>query len=393
MTRSRVTWGIAFLDMVVILVSRIADPSGDFSATVIFTIGISSFVAVGALLDGRVPGNVIGLLLLAAGTLMTLAMALVTYASLGALQTPAWPLTEAARIVGPTFFVYPFTIALIGVPLVFPDGHLASPRFRWVVGLAVANLIAWTLLSIFGNPQGAESNPGTVADGSLTVVDAIQTFFLITTVVCFGAGGVAVSLRFRHGDPVQRQQIKWLLAIVGLGAIATPVSFLGSGAGPELAYVITSMTILSLFAIPIVIGLAILRYRLYEIDRIISRTITWSVTTGLIVAVFAVIVIGLQGPLAEVTGGNTLAVAGSTLVAAALFQPLRRRVQRMADRRFNRARYDSEQTLATFGERVRAEVDLTALSGAVLATADEAVRPTAARLWLRGSNSEDLPLS
>jgi hypothetical protein len=163
------------------------------------------------------------------------------------------------------------------------------------------------------------------------------------------------------------------------------VSFVGSNAGPELAYVITTVTILSLFAIPIVIGIAILRYRLYEIDRIISRTISWTVTTSVIVAVFAGIVVGLQGALAQVTGGNTAAVAGSTLIVAALFQPLRRRVQRAVDRRFNRARYDSEQTLAAFGERVRAEIDLAALSDAVLATADEAVRPATAGLWLRGA--------
>ena len=141
--------------------------------------------------------------------------------------------------------------------------------------------------------------------------------------------------------------------------------------------------IISLSLIPVAIGIAILRYRLYEIDRIISRTIGWAVVTGLLVAVFAVVVVVLQAVLAPFTNENTLAVAASTLVAfAALFQPLRRRVQRAVDRRFDRARYDGQRTVDAFAEHLRSDVDLASLRGSLAATADQAVRPASASVWL-----------
>jgi hypothetical protein len=135
--------------------------------------------------------------------------------------------------------------------------------------------------------------------------------------------------------------------------------------------------------LPVAIGIAVLRYRLYEIDRIISRTIGWALVTGLLVGAFALLVVGSSALLEPLTGGNTLAVAGSTLVVALLFAPLRARVQRTVDRRFDRSRYDGEQTLAAFGERLRAEVDLTTIRTDVLATVETSVRPTRVGLWLR----------
>ena len=146
--------------------------------------------------------------------------------------------------------------------------------------------------------------------------------------------------------------------------------------------------------LPIAIGIAVLRYRLYEIDRIISRTIGWAVTSGVIVAIFAGIVVGLQGLLTEATGGSTVAVAASTLVAFALFQPVRRRVQRSVDHRFNRARYDAQLLVDVFGERLRYDVDLGALRAALSATATDAVQPTSSTVWLRNvANSEQTVVS
>ena len=139
----------------------------------------------------------------------------------------------------------------------------------------------------------------------------------------------------------------------------------------------------SLIALPIAIAIAILRYRLYEIDRLVSRTIGWAVVTGILVAVFAGLVVALQTVLAPVTNENTLAVAASTLVALALFQPVRRRVQRVVDRRFDRARYDGQDLTERFGARVRDEVDLPKLRDALVATVEAAVRPAGAGLWLR----------
>ena len=160
-----------------------------------------------------------------------------------------------------------------------------------------------------------------------------------------------------------------------LPAIVLPSTALG-----DIAW---SVGFIGLIALPIAIGIAILRYRLYDIDRLISRTIGWAMVTGLLVALFAGLVVVLQAPLAPLTKENTIAVAASTLVAFALFQPLRRRVQRAVDRRFDRARYDGQRTVDAFAERLRNEVDLGTLRGALVATAEGAVRPTGAGLWLR----------
>jgi hypothetical protein len=398
MRRTWAIWGIAILDVAAVLVARLVDPSGDLGAIVVFSLGVGSFAVVGAVLDTRVPGNVIGLLLLAAGTAMSAAMAMGTYGSIGALQTPPLLGSGFAQLAGGTLFVYPFMIALIGVPLVFPDGRLPSRHFRWVVRLTLANLVAWTL----GQITGALVNRGPgVEIPSRSVVDllfgALQVFFFLTTIICFGSGAVAIWLRYRRGNQVQRQQIKWLVAVVCLGAVVLPPSFIfPADASPELATVINSVNILTLFALPIAIGIAVLRYRLYEIDRIISRTIGWAVTTAVIVVVFVGIVVGLQGILAQVSGagGNTLAVAGSTLVVAALFQPLRRRVQSTADHRFNRARYDAQRTVDGFAERLRNEIDIGTLGLTLVETADDAVRPVTSVVWLRSvPNARQKPIS
>jgi hypothetical protein len=384
MRRSHVAWGIAALDIVAFLVASLFDPARDVGATFLYVVGIGSFAAVGALLSTRVPANPIGVLLLAAGTILGAAMVIGTYADLGALQVPPWPGSGPARIVANTLFVYPFVIALIGVPLVFPDGHLPSRRFRWVVRIAIANMVAWTLGAILGalpNGGSAATSPGPTTIDSF--FGALQAFVLVATLVSFGGAVVAIWVRFRRGNPVQRQQVKWLVAVVGLGAIVLPVSLVFNDGNPELAEALASVTVLTLFALPIVIGIAILRYRLYEIDRIISRTIGWITLTAILATVFAAVIVGFQALIAPVTENNTMAVAASTLVAAALFQPLRRRVQRAVDRRFNRSRVDAERTVDAFAEEVRNDVDLAALRSALRATADDAVRPASTAVWLR----------
>ena len=134
---------------------------------------------------------------------------------------------------------------------------------------------------------------------------------------------------------------------------------------------------------PIAIGVAILRYRLYDIDRVISRTIGWVIVSAVLATVFVLVILLVQAVLAEVTPSNTFSVAASTLVVAALFQPLRRSVQKRVDRRFNRARYDAERTLTAFAERLRDEVDLDQLRTEILSTVSQVVEPTTVSIWLR----------
>ncbi len=195
------------------------------------------------------------------------------------------------------------------------------------------------------------------------------------------ASAAAVLLRFRRGSTVERHQLKWpVLAVVLFGVVY--------GGALVNAVIIGDGTILfglSLAGIPISVAIAVLRYRLYAIDHIISRTISWAVITAVLVAVFVGGVLGLQAVLAQVTQAPTLAVAASTLLAFGLFQPLRRRVQHVVDRRFDRARIDAERTAQGFGARLRDEVAIDTIAADLQTTIDGSVRPSTQGLWLRGT--------
>ena len=364
MMRSRLAWGVAIVDMLAFIVVVLIDPAPDYGALVLYSLGIGAYVGIGALLVSRVPANPIGALMLATGTVAVAAAAVGTYANLGALQDPQWPGAALARTVGDAMFIYPILIALVGIPLVFPDGRLPSRRFRWVVVVLIAGMTAWTVGVLFG-----------------------QTFDIVVLVsmpVAFGGAMTAVSVRFRRGDPVQRQQVKWLGADVIVGATAVLAGLFASPVNPDLANALIIIGILALFALPFVIGIAILRYRLYEIDRIISRTLSYAVVTGLLAVVFAGIVLFLQTVLTSFTQANTVAVAASTLAVFALFQPILRRVRRAVDRRFDRASYDGQRLADAFAGRLRHEVDITTVTADLDATVRAAVRPATLGLWVRG---------
>jgi len=183
-------------------------------------------------------------------------------------------------------------------------------------------------------------------------------------------------MRFRASRGVVRQQLKWFLAAVFVLVASTAVAMTGSDEA-NIGFLI------GIGLVPIAIGIAILRYRLYDIDRLISRTIGWALVTGILAAVFVSVVLVLQALLAGFTQGETLAVAASTLAAFALFQPVRRRIQVAVDRRFDRARYDGQRTVDAFAERLRDEVELASIEREALGTVDETVRPVHAGLWLR----------
>jgi amino acid transporter len=208
----------------------------------------------------------------------------------------------------------------------------------------------------------------------------LETFGVLAGAVLAVA---AVTTRFRRSARLERQQVKWLLWAVVLIGLTLPASMV-DGNGDSGFTILDAVAVGCLSLLPISVGIAVLRYRLYEIDRIVSRTLAWALVTGILVAVFAGLVVSLQAVLAPVTNENTLAVAASTLVAFALFQPLRRRVQRAVDRRFDRARYDGELTVTAFGSRLRDQGELSAIRVDVLATVDVVVRPSSKGLWLRG---------
>ncbi len=199
------------------------------------------------------------------------------------------------------------------------------------------------------------------------------------------ASAAAVILRFRRGSAEVRQQLKWPLLAMILFGLVYGAAAVDSRVASDGSFVFA----FALAGIPISVAVAVLRYRLYAIDHIISRTVSWAVITALLVGAFVATVFGLQAVLVGVTQASTIAVAASTLVAFGLFQPVRRRVQRVVDRRFDRARFDAERTAAGFADRLRGEVAIDAIASDLQATLDASIKPSAQVLWLR--NVPDRP--
>jgi hypothetical protein len=286
-----------------------------------------------------------------------------------------------------SFFLYGL------LAFVFPSGHL--PAGRWArpakASLAVAlgcTAAAFVMPVLYVGFPGSEAAPNPAAlfpDLPIwRVVTPSSVIFPVMALVI--AGAVSLGVRVRRSRGVEREQLRWIAASFGvlMSAVMSGVAiaFLVPGASDTGLPWIPAM--LAFPMVPVAIGIAVLRYRLYEIDRIISRTISYACLSALLIAIYAGLILLLQAPLAAVTGGETIGVAVSTLAAAALFQPLRRRVQAAVDRRFNRARYDVERTTSRFAARLRNELDPTQAQSALLASVDVAVAPRSAGIWIRG---------
>jgi hypothetical protein len=286
-------------------------------------------------------------------------------------------------------------LAYVALAVLYPTGRFGEGRERaggmLLVGLGAGSVVAQALaptLSI--NPDGTRSYLVPNRFGAMPDVLApfglSDDWWILVTITLLAIAVVDLVVRFRRSSGLVRVQMRWLvaslcaiLASVLIGLSATLV--LGE-AGAEFAWL---PVIVAYPTLPIAVYIAISRYRLYEIDRIVSRTVAWAVVTGLLLAVFAAGVVLLQAILSGITQGQTLAVAASTMLAFSLFQPLRRRVQRVVDRRFDRARYDAERTTVRFAERVRDEVEPAAVEGELVRTAGAALRPTGIGIWLRGA--------
>jgi hypothetical protein len=278
---------------------------------------------------------------------------------------------------------------------VFPSGSLPpGPAGRRILGLLVAATAICLLPAFLVSKQPFQVDVETeiLIRNPFAIAPLLDPFGdtllpLIVTLVPIATLAVAVvhtARRYRHGDEILRLQLRWLAASIAFVAaavvfgLAVFVAFRdvigGAGWIPAL---------LAYPLVPVAVGAAVLRYRLFEIDRIVSRTIAWVVVTALLGGVFALGIVALSTVFHEVTSGDTLAVAASTLLAAVLFQPLRERVQHLVDRRFDRARVDGEQLAEAFSDRLRSEVDLMRLLDGLTATAEEGVRPSAAGVWIR----------
>jgi hypothetical protein len=339
----------------------------------------SSFAVVGWLIASRRAGNPLGWIYLAIGLSQVGEAFLALAALYGLVAAPgSIPGADFLAWLGVFGWVPGFGLFMSFSLLLFPTGRLPSRRWRPVAWLAVVAMV------LLGTPTAiaawSHRGPDLISD-SVTVPEWANTLqavglLLMTGVAIASVGSIVV--RFRHSSGLERQQLKWFTWAVAPAVAALVLS--ANGYSP-IVWVFVAFVIAPL--LPLAVGIAVLRYRLYEIDRIVSRTIGWAIVTGTLVAVFALVVVGLQALLAPWTENNTLAVAASTLVAAALFAPLRGRVQRAVDRRFNRSRVDAERAVSAFASQARDGVDLGQLRLAVVTTARGAVAPSTAQLWMR----------
>jgi hypothetical protein len=350
----------------------------------------ATWVSTGSLLMIRRPDHVVGRWVLIVGmghAVSVLAAATASSAlALGAegADVARWSgwLAGLATLLGSGVFY---------LALIYPTGRGQTRAWDRVARLVLA-CIALTIAAVVLQPGPLHlfpglTNPLGVGPSLILLLGERQSPAVVVLGIVAFAPVVVASMvsRYRSAGPVERAQLRWFVAAVGLTLTSLAIIGVASvnrialGQAPLIAFGLAGSTV------PIAIGIAILRYRLYEIDRIVSRTIGWVAVTTIVGAIFVLAVVGLQAVLSRFTEGNTLAVAGSTLVVAALFQPLRIRVQRSVDRRFHRARYDGERTVQALGSRLRDEVDLVRIRRAVVSTADEAVQPVAAAMWLRGA--------
>jgi hypothetical protein len=270
--------------------------------------------------------------------------------------------------------------------LLLPDGRLRSRHWRLVVAAAVVGMAMFVVGGILfpgqtSNDPGAIDNPFGLAGVAGRIAMVVTISGLVLYAVSLPAALVCVVLRFRASRGVERQQLRWVAA----GAAVAVLVLLPLPGGEWLP---SFMTVVGLLCMPVSVAVAVLRYRLWDLDRLISRTVTYVLVTGLLVLPYLLI---LPGATRLAEGAGSLAVAAATLAAAAMFQPLRRRIQDLVDRRFNRRRYDAARTVEVFAARLREQVELDALSAQLLAAVDQTVAPTRASLWLRPSAGSRLP--
>jgi hypothetical protein len=387
---SLLVWSVCALALALIVCAiGLAVLNGADAEAVSYPLALTASAAVGSLVASRRPANPVGWLFLGSAMCGALQTVAAEYATHGLLTSPG-----AFPFAGVMAWVYVWTepwgaaLMLVVLPLFFPDGRLVSSGWRPVARLVFLALVTILLLRVL--------MPGEVVYGTARIanplgVEALRTYLGAASVIGFPAWlGIILAavaslvVRFKRSRGEERQQIKWLalaaLAILGWFAISTPIQV----ALPHLFFVIDALVVFAL--IPLAAGVAILRYRLYDIDVLINRTLVYGALTAMLALVYFGGVATTQAVFHALTGqGNLpqLAIVTSTLVIAALFNPLRRRTQDFIDRRFYRRKYDARKTLEAFSAKLRDETDLEALNAELVGVVRETMQPAHVSLWLR----------
>jgi hypothetical protein len=345
-----------------------------------FTTLAVPLAVVGALITSRRPGNRVGILLLVGGLSISVEKVAEELTSYGVRVPGAVPGVGLIGWVSNLAWI-PSILMLLLLPVLFPDGQPPSPRWRPVVWAIVAGAVVTTVLAALipriGIEPSLRSPLGLPGSAGVALERVLRLVFLGLPVAAVAAMA-AMIVRFRRARGVERQQLKWLAYAGGVVVVATVAQDTWLGGWP-----VAAATAL-LWAIPVAIGVAILRYRLYDIDRIINRTLVYGLLTMLLGLGYAgmVLVLGqLFGGIGDQPPGWV--IASVTLAVAALAQPARRRIQQAVDRRFNRRRYNAAKTIEAFSTHLRDQVDLATLTVELLAVVNHTVEPTSSSLWLR----------
>ncbi len=353
------------------------------------------FAAVGVVVAYRQPGNPIGWIL------FLLALVVAAGGDAGFYSLRAYrveghslPLSRLAVALAPGWIAL---IVLLPLPiLLFPDGRLPERFWGWtlyaygaviatfVVAVGAKDAAVFTDRRIRVDSTGELTSLGNSTSPGPVAAAAEKVLFLAYAVI--GLSWVARQLlRYRRSTGNDRQQLKWLISGGAIGIVGFASALALGDARSPLWQAVSIVGYMAVAALPLAIGIGILKYRLYEIDRLISRTISYTILTAMLAGVFVGIVVLMTDVLPL---SSPVAVAASTLAAAALFAPLRRRTQRLIDRRFNRTRYDAQATVAAFSGRLRDSIDSDAISGELLRVIEKTIAPTHASVWITPSSSK-----
>ncbi|MEJ7826516.1 MAG: hypothetical protein WKF48_13870 [Solirubrobacteraceae bacterium] len=392
MPPAMLAWGLFALSVLCIPLSFLLT-IGSNQSSLLFSLAFAavqlSMVSVGAFVASHLPSHRVGWLLLAIGTGLGLRQLIGAYGELGA-TTASRPLPgdDVAAWLGQWTFIPIVAGGILMLLHIFPNGRFISARWK-LVGLASAAIIGLLTagdalrpgrlnsVESVENPLGAS---GRLAD----LVGAVDAVTGPLAIVVFGMAAAGIGVRVRRSFGVERQQIKWVAFALALVA----VFLAGSAVFPEpLSYTSLLLALLALVAVPVAAGIAILRYRLYDIDVVINRALVYGSLSVSLAGTYLATVLLLQLVLNSFTAGSGFAVAASTLAVAALFQPARRRIQARVDRRFFRSKYDAARTLERFGAHLRDEVALETLGDELTAVVAETMQPTHVTLWLRAPGS------
>jgi hypothetical protein len=348
-------------------------------------LGAVPFGVVGFVLARRVPRNPIGWIFLAIAICLLLSIDSGFYAVISYPLGHHLPLAPAAlflyQLWGPALSLFALVV------LLFPDGTLPSRASRVIMCLFLAVLVGFTValgVAVSGAVAGHHVQLDSF-DG-LVVIDRATGWFARAQAV-FGMVGVPLLalgvarqvVAWRRSSGERRQQLKWLASGVLVAVVALVFGVASPGSASGAAWAFANVVSFGIVALPVSIGVAILRYRLYDIDRIISRTLAYAIVTGLLVGGYAGLVL-LATQVFKFH--STVAVAAATLAVAAMFSPLRRRVQQVVDRRFNRARYDADQTVAAFAARLKDAVDLDSVRDDLAGVVNRALEPAHISVWI-----------